>query len=374
MKSNIWILGDPHLLGETPWNAAVARKMIKWIKSHPLNIPTTEIIITGDLVDKFSSLPPTHDLVIEFLKAFRTSKIHLVVGNHDVDKMSGFDSVVTKGKGQMIAYPYVDKLFGDSPVQCKIYEYPEAVNICGLTVLMLPYYKAPSHCLDDYNSRDVFYKKYPELANIKIDLMVGHIIDSSSGLPPINCVDVFKLLYPNEPMIVLGHLHAGQVSFETRLNYTGSLYGLKIDERGPRYEIIYDAEKRVWSSNDIPVFSEMISVKYGESLPQPKLPSTIPVYTIFNCASDDKARKLYGDDVFIRKTISSWEFLQKNKELEVDADRVNFAFLSKEALIGEFEKEIQTQTGRAMVEDVPLSLKALEVIKTIQGNIKEGTV
>lgn len=359
MKSNIWVLGDPHIFGETCWQQAVAKKMISYIKNHPLNNKDTEVIITGDLTDKFKSLPPTYDLVMEFLSAFNVKAIHLLVGNHDVDKMSGHESAITKGKGQAISYSYASKIFSN----CNIYEYPSSVDIAGLKVLMLPYYKAPSHCLDDYNDPVTFYKKWPELSDIKFDFVVGHVIDSSSGLPAINCVDLKSLLKSN-PMIILGHLHSGSMPGENKIHYTGSMYGLKVDETGPHYEMIY--KEGIWSAALLPKFSEMISIKYGEALPPSVFEGAVPVYTIYNCSSEDKARKLYGDSVYIRKTISGWEQLQKNNELDIDSDIRSFSFLSKEKLLEEFEKELYNQTERIAIEDIPLSLKALEIVKSLQ--------
>ena len=351
---DIWVLGDPHLYGETAWQTAAAGAIIAWVQAHPLNKKTTEVIVLGDLIDRFKALPPTHDLILKFLQSFRTQKIHLLVGNHDIDKLPSNEN---SGEGQWLAYAYARSL-GERFI---VYEYPQRFCIGDLQFLALPYYIAPSHCLEDYSSMEALKRRWPDLdldPDSPIDVVIAHVADLATGLPPGACVDIDELVGA-KPFKILGHIHIANKSAD-RIQYTGSLYSLKIDEKGERYEWMY--QNGTWKRKTLPVFCDLLKVKYGDALTPSKHTEALPVYTVYNCPSEERARQMYGQKTLIRKTVSSWDHFRKSDDIDFSQRSASFSLLTKEDLIVRFEQEVLNGTEWAESENIPLTLSALKII------------
>jgi DNA repair exonuclease SbcCD nuclease subunit len=357
-QPNIWILGDIHLFAETPWQLEVGKSIINWISSHELNREDTEVIILGDVIDKFKSLPPTHNLIISFLKAFKCSKIHLIVGNHDINKMPHSDFE----KYQWIAYFYAQELGS----QYIIYEYPQKFNIGNISFLALPYYLAPTFCLNDYSDKELFKKVHPQVdLDQPVDVVVAHVADINSGFPSGTCINIENLV-GKDPLKILGHIHVADSS-KDKIQYTGSLYTLRTNEKGQRYYWYY--KDGSWDRKEVPLFCDLLSVNYGDPLPLSKYKDALPVYTIFNCPFEERARQMYGKDIFIRKTISNWESIRKSKEMDF-GENISFVnILTKKDLINLFRKEMIEEKKEDFIggknsfgENKSLILKALNII------------
>lgn len=356
-QPNIWVLGDPHLHGDSHWQWETAIKIIEWIEQHPFNNKDTHAIVLGDIVHQFKALPPTHTLVLRFLQAFKCPKVFLLVGNHDIDKMPG--TGVQKERSQYVAYDYVVSL---DPKKFVLMEYPQLFEIGALRALALPYYVAPTHCIGDYSSKEQFQEKWPRVLEQqlkRVDFVIAHAADVSSGLPPGACINVRALV--DAPLIILGHIHTANMS-EGSVQYTGSLYPLKIDEKGERYQWFYDAENAKWLSYPVPVFCDLLTARYGDPLPKSQHKEALPVYTIYNCASEERARQMYGPDVLIRKLVTSWEHLKKSADIDLNTSAI-VPFLTKEELLQQFEEDVLKGSEWAEVDNIPLTLQALSVIK-----------
>jgi len=339
--SKLWILGDFHLSGESPWQEAVSNKVIDWIRDHELNDPDNEILLAGDLIDKYNASPRSHYLVLKFLTSLRAKKIHVVVGNHDIEKSP---------EGQTLAYEYA-KVLGES---IHVYEYPQIITSMGLNILVVPFYKAPIHSLVDlkpYEDTHPLEKRGID-PNTPFDLvLVHHFVKSSTQtqIPDEITIDM-DYLTPNAKKVLAGHVHIADALPEV---YLGSLYAKKIDEQGQRYYWVYNYNTLKWQRFKTPVFCELKSVKYGEKLPTPMYKDAIQVYTITQCPSIEKAQLYYGPEVHIRKTISSWDHIRTNQEFsEIDRARYDGGMISKEELMSKFEDMVLSDVEEWKKKDI----------------------
>ncbi len=356
--SKLWALGDPHLSAETEWQHAVSLEVIEWVKNHPYNQPGNEAILAGDLIDKYHSSPPTHELIVSFLMAFKTSKVHIVVGNHDIDKD------ILSETGQSIAYNYASHL-GEKYI---MYPYPQEFEALGLECVALPYYKAPTHCLVDLKSGSQPLSKYNIDAQKPYDLCMAHHFlyeEKRTNIPEEVTLDVWKML-PNTKLILSGHVH---VADSLPDNYLGSLYPKKIDEHGLRFTWVYDSDTKQWLKEEMPLLCELISIKYGEPLRAASSSIALPVYTITHCPSPDKARAYYGDQVYIRKVVSSWEHIRTNQDFATidEARYKSEGLISKEELMERFEQMVLDDASEWKKVDVSkdVLIAAVNFIKDV---------
>ncbi len=344
--SKVWVLGDAHLSAETKWQAVISKNVVDWIRSHELNVEENEVILAGDLIDKYGSSPPSHHLVLQLLTAFKCHKVHVVVGNHDIEKTES-------GTGQNLAYAYIDTL--SSPErQYLLYEYPSVFKAGNLNCLAIPYYKAPTNSLVDLKHIPDGHSSSLEKWGIdysdkcEYDLCIAHHFvshDKASFVPEEVTVDLRKLSRDSKihaKKVLAGHVHVSDSDPDV---YLGSLYAKKIDEQGQRYYWVHDGSK--WHKYVMPTLCTFISVKYGEKLPEIDLdsdPLSTPVYTITQCPSIDKAHHYYGDDVLIRKVVSSWDHISKQQEFsDIDPSLYSGSregMISKLELMSRFEKMV----------------------------------
>ncbi|MCA1800090.1 MAG: metallophosphoesterase [Actinobacteria bacterium] len=359
--SKLWVLGDPHLSAENEWQAAASRKVIDWVESHPYNKEGNVTLLAGDIIDKYHSAPPTHHLVMKFLMAFKTQVI-IVVGNHDIEKTAA------NSNGQSVAYEYIKEM-GD---HFTMLEYPSTFKVFDLECIALPFYKAPVHSLVDLRGKDPL-RKYGIDNEKAYDLCIAHHFlyeERRTNIPEEVTLDVWSLL-PNTKLILSGHVH---VADSLPNNYLGSLYAKKIDEQGERYTWVYDSVTRKWLREVMPAMCSLISVKYGEALPKPK-GDALPVYTITHCPSPDKARAFYGNDVFIRKVVSSWEHIRTNQDFaSIDSERYSSeGLISKEDLMYKFEQMVLDDASEWKKVDVSRDtlIEAVNFIKKASLETKE---
>lgn len=343
--SKLWVLGDLHLSGETPWKSAVSRNVIDWVANHEYNSPENEILLAGDLIDKYHASPASHNLVIQFLTSLQASKIHIVVGNHDIE---------ISADGQSLAYEYARSLGS----HIHVYEYPIEIQSKGLQILALPFYKGPTHSLVDLKKPVQGDSQHPlDRWHLKADkaydlAIVHHFLKapSQSHIPDEITLDM-DYLVPNAKKVLAGHVHTADSLPD---KYLGSVYAMKVDEQGQRYHWVYDEDTKRWMRYKTPVFCELKTVKYGEKLPQANNPEAIPVYTITQCPSVEKARSYYGNEPYIRKTVSSWDHIRTNQEFsEIDRERYNGAgMISKEELMGRFEEMVLSDVEEWKKKDI----------------------
>lgn len=366
MSKRAWVLGDLHLSGETEWQSAVSNKVIDWVHEHEYNNPSTEVILAGDLIDKFHSGPRSHYLVMKFLAGLKTSKVHIVVGNHDIEK----DESET---GQILSYEYAS-LFSHSNVEYALYSYPTEFTAAGLSCIAIPFYKAPVHSLVELKEKNPL-AKYGIDADKEFDLCIGHhfVEDKKQGHIPEEIKIDFKKLVPNAKKLLAGHVHVADSLPNT---YLGSLYAKKIDEQGQRYHWVYHSDMQEWHRHKVPVFCELVSVKYGEQLPPVKHKNALPVYTITQCPNPEKARSYYGPDVYIRKVVSSWEHIRTNQDFaEIDPSlyqNTQEGMISKKELMSKFEQMVLDDAAEWKKVDVSKDVLT-SAVQFIRDLSKEGT-
>lgn len=364
--SKLVVLGDPHLSAETAWQKETGKRIIRWLHNQDFNHPDNSLIILGDLVDKYATSPPSNDLITEFLMTCRFSKVHLLVGNHDISKMEEDDY-------QYVSYRFASRI---DPNKFIIHEYPDVFNCQGLDIASLPFYTAPTHSLVDLELSSNPMERWDIDWTYEWDLVIVHHFLTqtmdNSPIPRELTVDAHSLL-PKAQKIMAGHIHVADSSPD---EYLGSLYPKKIDEMGQRFYWIHDEDG--WHKHHTPRFCELYSIKYGEKLPYEVTEDRLPVYTITQSPSEDKVRDYYGDKAYIRKIITSWDNIRQGQgfgdmspeHYSIDQEK---GMISKNELMDMFEKVLleeeqewkKFEVTRDILED------AIDLIKQTPTNNKE---
>ena len=328
---DVLILGDPHLSGETLWQLEVGNRLVDWAKTYPGFGPQSEVLILGDLVDTYASSPQTTTLVTAFIAALhsRIKRLVILVGNHDIEKDE------RRATGQHVAYEYLQVFFPS----IEIIEHPREFQLGSLSCVALPFYGAPEHSLLELQREE---GKPSPLIKYGIDpaksydfIAAHHFLRSAakrSRIPEELSVDVEALFDAPQGKVIAGHIHTANSSPD---EYTGSLYPLKIDEKGLRY--IFAFTNGEWVREPMTTICDLLSVKLGDTLPKP-VKDILPVYTITHCSSVEVARSEYGSDILIRKTVSSWDNIRKGQGFsDLGSNEHGLDGLTKRSILDRFK-------------------------------------
>ena len=355
--SKTLVLGDPHLSAEMDWQAETGRRIIKWLEGLEINNENNELILVGDLVDRYAFSPPSINLVVQFLRACRFHTVHMVVGNHDISQME-------EESQQYVAYAFAPQM--DS--RFKIYEYPTTFKSSGLDVVTLPFYIAPTHSLVDLKPESSPMERWGIDYTKSYDVCIAHHFlknSLSKNIPEELAVDVEALL-PNVKKTLAGHIHTAELSPD---QYTGSLYPKKIDEEGMRFYWVYDSDTDKWKKWPTPKFCELHTITYGEKIPYEITENRLPVYSVIKAPSKEKAFDYYKGQGYIRKVFTSWDNIRGGQGFgEMNPayySMNNQAMIPKHELLSRFETlllEEQQEWKKFEVTKDTLK-KAVDVIK-----------
>jgi hypothetical protein len=332
--SQIVVFGDVHLSDSRPWSEQVGNSFLEWFKNLEYNNENNTAIFTGDVAENFLSSGIVYDqMFMLFSTNNRFKKTYVVVGNHDIKK---------KGRKEHVTYKFVRNIKG-----LEIIEAPPATikEIDGHRVLFLPH----------YNPRSVFppmheyYSNLPEEYHEKpFDIVVGHVADDSARVYGKTCLlSRIKTRY-----FALGHIHV-----RISQHYLGSIFpnNSKENDRTRCLKVFSrDQEHFYEESVKLPIFCEYYDVEFPNELPE--VPAIHPIWTIYNCSSEEMARRLYGDDIYIRKCISSkYEAFKSNAELLKGINSTEFKFLNlrdKNTFLNEFIKTRVPPLSREVAKEL----------------------
>lgn len=333
------VLGDPHLSGETTWQLKVSQHIIEWTAQLELIGSETDVLVLGDVTDKYLANPITHDLVAHFIStlARRARTVHILVGNHDISKK---DEVSLAAQEQYVSYAYLKRFLPN----VHIYEKPCEFTLADLRCVAIPYYYTPRHSLidlSDFSEGRRPLRDYGIDDSAEFDFVAAHHFlrkgANNIRIPVEVSVDVDKLFLTPPKKIVSGHVHTLHANPE---QYTGSLYPLKSSEQGVRVYWTY-THNEGWSYHQLTPFCELLSVEFGQPLPEPSEPTAIPVYTITNCSSKAQARHKYPN-ALVRKTVSTWDSIRKDSKLTTATVGQSAAGLNKRDILKSFRKDMLT--------------------------------
>ena len=273
---SICILGDLHFNSSKDYYVQVGEEFIKWFHGWVKNDPENELILAGDLVNTSIDGGIVIDQLVKMFNLSRFSKVHIVVGNHDIKRKDGIEQ---------LAYKFLRQR-----ENIAIYEREQVVKIQGKQVLLLPHYNPTT-------SEESMSKRYSKLHEIYdgLDLTVGHFAEERyGGFGSDKIKNIEKL---DTKYLCLGHIH---IRTNPKI-YIGSVYSTRVGEQDDRRAAwVLDSDGKL-TFDRLPVFCDFVTVEYPN--PLPSTPAEVPVYTITNCSSDKIARLQYGDSIFIRKTL-----------------------------------------------------------------------
>jgi len=270
MTGQLVNIGDFHLQDNYLWSHELCENMISYLISAPYNTPENTAILLGDLTENQLNSGAVYEYLTRLFKGLRFKKIIIVVGNHDIRKRSGKETV-----------PY-DFLRDDPRVY--IASTPaEVLDIEGFKCLMLPHF-LPTQARPSVN------KYYSSLSG-DYDFIFGHVADETvTIIPEGQRADLSKL----NGIKVLGHIHS-RVSD----HYIGSLYAGNIKEVDDTRAVwLFDSNK-VKTEVPLPIFVEYVNQTYPDPLLRTKAMTT--VYTFYG-ADEGSIREKYGD-IYIRRII-----------------------------------------------------------------------
>jgi calcineurin-like phosphoesterase family protein len=273
--------GDLHLSDERPWNAAVGKEILNYIRTCPYNTEENVGLFLGDLTEHVRVDGQTYNLLLEILDSLKFKKTYIVRGNHDFKKKKYRNDLTSPLRvlEEGTRFPNI-KLITEMTV----------IEECDLKILALPYIMpSEKHSLKDYESFT------PLVADVEYDIIAGHFADTSSSATRGESIDIS---YLKATYRCMGHIH-NPIS----TSYIGALVPNATSEanqlRGIR---VYwkgacgYAEQR--SEKLKTPLADYYEVRYPDPLPKTK--ALVPIWTIANCRDEAVARAQYGEDIFIR--------------------------------------------------------------------------
>ncbi len=256
------VLGDLHLRADYPWFVEAANHFLDWFETWDINNPDNQLVLVGDLVER----PVNGGIVVNFLermiKTSKFSKIHIVVGNHDVKRID---------KVYQLAYEFFKR-----KSNVTVYSEFTKQTIEGIVCLMFPFLVPTVEILSPT-------KYYSEL-KVRGDVLFGHIQDEHSG------GDSVKGLKEKAKHICLGHIHN-----RVHKNYIGSIYPNNHSQNGQRYFRTYERINSSVVSKEypLPVFLDFKIIQYGEKVVQDE--ALVSVYVIHGGPAENLMDSKYKD-------------------------------------------------------------------------------
>lgn len=291
MIKKIYVTGDLQARSDHPFHYKAREIHLDWERNNPLiNNEETIYFSLGDITEDSKPHSKELALLVKHFEELKNPEKWILGGNHDLNEIKkswSFDPLL--------------ELEG-----VKGFKRPEEVNIQGLSILMMPFYK-----------KSVFknfspMKEYYEALEGKYDFVAFHFEDHTMDFGAGTSIDTRKI----KGYRLGGHIHTGGENYlpspvpNTKAELLPERYGLLIDIETK------EVEKIVYPNN-----LTFVSIEEGQDIP-PSALDDFPVValTVNNVLDETKVRETYTnyENVYIRRlnkpsTINKEEIKKEGK-------------------------------------------------------------
>jgi hypothetical protein len=279
----IAFFGDVHFNDSPsrPWITKTGYDFLDWYKDLPINNEDNVAVFLGDLTENFLLSGTVYDMLHKLLiDHSKWKKVYVLVGNHDLKK---------RGTEELTPYDAFEEFINNIEI---LRDPAQVLEIEGMKFLSLPHYNPRP----DLPSMIKYYSDLPkEITDQEYDFAIGHFADDSAPMYG-ELANLDKIKAKN---IILGHIHV-----KISDHYIGSVFpnSSKENDTVPRSVWMFD-DPDTKKEYVMPQFCEYHTIEFPKKLPKVKTPN--PIWTIYNCKSENEARDHYGDDLgYVRKTFA----------------------------------------------------------------------